>query len=235
MYALAIAARTCCLGWNFQLRVAGARRVIVLVYIFLGGLTVAIYNEVLQFFLIVLGFLPLVLLGLKNIGGWHGLTRPSLRRSPLARAMRRRLDRIVGAPGFADANPMGVEWFGLTMGLGFVLVVWLLVHGLPGHPARDGGQLDDRGAPHAADRRVPQDAVPVPGHPAGHDRDRAAPIDAGGATGFALPAKMTPAALQLRPGRSPAMLVLHYFPTGMLGPRTDRAAWPASCPAWRET
>ena len=46
---------------------------IVLCYIFLGGLTSAIYNEVLQFFLIVAGFLPLVLLGLKNIGGWAGL------------------------------------------------------------------------------------------------------------------------------------------------------------------
>ena len=40
--------------------------VIVLVYIFLGGLTSAIYNEVLQFFLIVLGFLPLVFLGLQR-------------------------------------------------------------------------------------------------------------------------------------------------------------------------
>ncbi len=45
---------------------------IVLVYIFLGGLTSAIYNEVLQFFLIVAGFLPLVWLGLKNLGGLHG-------------------------------------------------------------------------------------------------------------------------------------------------------------------
>ena len=44
--------------------------VIVLLYIFLGGLTSAIYNEVLQFFLIIAGFLPLVLLGLKNVGGW---------------------------------------------------------------------------------------------------------------------------------------------------------------------
>src|ERR1700751_712792 len=47
--------------------------IIVLGYIFLGGLTSAIYNEVLQFFLIISGFLPLVLLGLKNIGGWSGL------------------------------------------------------------------------------------------------------------------------------------------------------------------
>src|SRR6185436_9521347 len=46
---------------------------IVLVYIFLGGLTGAIYNEVLQFFLIVAGFFPLVFLGLKSVGGFEGL------------------------------------------------------------------------------------------------------------------------------------------------------------------
>src|SRR6266567_2373803 len=46
---------------------------IVLGYIFLGGLSSAIYNEVLQFFLIVAGFLPLAWLGLKNVGGWHGI------------------------------------------------------------------------------------------------------------------------------------------------------------------
>jgi SSS family solute:Na+ symporter len=45
----------------------------VLVYIFLGGLTSAIYNEVLQFFMIVLGFAPLVFLGLKDVGGWTAL------------------------------------------------------------------------------------------------------------------------------------------------------------------
>src|SRR3954470_2384831 len=48
---------------------------IVLGYIFLGGLTSAIYNEVLQFFLIVAGFLPLVWIGPKNVGGWHGLQK----------------------------------------------------------------------------------------------------------------------------------------------------------------
>src|SRR5499425_1367772 len=47
--------------------------VVVLAYIFLGGLSSAIYNEVLQFFLIVAGFLPLVWLGLRNVGGWEGL------------------------------------------------------------------------------------------------------------------------------------------------------------------
>src|SRR5215468_2246823 len=50
-----------------------ASALIVLAYVLLGGLISAIYNEVLQFFLIVAGFLPLVYLGLKNVGGWRGL------------------------------------------------------------------------------------------------------------------------------------------------------------------
>ena len=46
----------------------------MLAYILLGGLTSAIYNEVLQFFLIVFGFIPLVALGLYAVGGWDGLS-----------------------------------------------------------------------------------------------------------------------------------------------------------------
>src|SRR5574338_213721 len=72
MYALAKLLELV-LGWSFHTSVI-LSGIIVLVYIFLGGLTSAIYNEVLQFFLIVLGFLPLVLLGLKDVGGWAGLT-----------------------------------------------------------------------------------------------------------------------------------------------------------------
>ncbi len=77
MYALAILLHAI-LGWNLHVCIA-ASGVIVLVYIYLGGLRSAIYNEVLQFFLIVFGFLPLVLLGLKQIGGWSGLTAGSRR------------------------------------------------------------------------------------------------------------------------------------------------------------
>lgn len=84
---------------------------IVLIYIFLGGLTSAIYNEVLQFFLIVAGFLPLVWLGLKNMGGLHGLGE---------KAPAGFMHSWKGMASPAD-NPMGVEWFGLAMGLGFVL------------------------------------------------------------------------------------------------------------------
>src|SRR4026209_1483731 len=60
------------LGWSFNMSVL-ASAAIVLAYVTLGGLTSAIYNEVLQFFLIVFGFAPLVGLGLKRVGGWHGL------------------------------------------------------------------------------------------------------------------------------------------------------------------
>jgi SSS family solute:Na+ symporter len=85
--------------------------VIVLAYIFLGGLTSAIYNEVLQFFLIIAGFLPLVLLGLRNIGGYEGL------KASLPAAY---MHMWKGA-AHANTNPMGIEIVGLGMGLGFVL------------------------------------------------------------------------------------------------------------------
>jgi len=60
------------LGWNYDACIA-VSAFIVLVYIFLGGLTSAIYNEVLQFFMIVLGFTPVVFLALKDVGGWQSL------------------------------------------------------------------------------------------------------------------------------------------------------------------
>ena len=85
--------------------------VIVLAYIFLGGLTSAIYNEVLQFFLIIAGFLPLVLLGLKNIGGWGGL------KASLPVAYMHEWRGVM----HANTNPMGIEIIGIGMGLGFVL------------------------------------------------------------------------------------------------------------------
>jgi SSS family solute:Na+ symporter len=84
---------------------------IVLAYIFLGGLASAIYNEVLQFFLIVAGFAPLVFLGLKHAGGWSGIRRTL---SPA-------LTHSWQGMGSSTTNLMGIEAFGLVMGLGFVL------------------------------------------------------------------------------------------------------------------
>src|SRR3954468_24163220 len=60
------------LNWDFTLSVLLSAG-IVLVYTYLGGLTSAIYNEVLQFFLIVFGLAPLVFIGLKHVGGWSGM------------------------------------------------------------------------------------------------------------------------------------------------------------------
>ena len=96
--------------WIFHFSI-GVSALIVLAYIFFGGLTSAIYNEVLQFFLIVAGFLPLVYLGLRNVGGWHGLTQ----KLPASYT-----HSWVGMAS-PQTNPLGVEWFGLLMGLGFVL------------------------------------------------------------------------------------------------------------------
>lgn len=108
------------LGWNFSLSM-WVCALIVLAYIFLGGLTSAIYNEVLQFFLIVFGFFPLVLLGLHDIGGWsglqHGLVRVATSQGYAPGAWSESW-RFLGS---TSSNPMGVEWFGMAMGLGFVL------------------------------------------------------------------------------------------------------------------
>src|SRR6201985_280708 len=60
------------LGWDFNVSI-WLSAIVVLLYISLGGLTSAIYNEVMQFFLIVAGFAPLAWLGLRDVGGWHGL------------------------------------------------------------------------------------------------------------------------------------------------------------------
>src|SRR5437773_5262572 len=61
------------LGWNMHVSFA-VSALVVLGYIVLGGLTSAIYNEVLQFGLIVAGFAPLTYLGLRDVGGWSGMT-----------------------------------------------------------------------------------------------------------------------------------------------------------------
>src|SRR5688572_6081797 len=103
------------LGWDFNVSVL-VSAVIVLAYIFLGGLTSAIYNEVLQFFLIVAGFVPLVYLGLKDVGGWAGLTDRlgvTASNAGFAPGTWTQSWQHMGSP---SSNPMGVEVFGLAMG-----------------------------------------------------------------------------------------------------------------------
>ncbi len=109
MYALGLLLQLV-LGWSFDASVL-LSAAIVLTYTFLGGLTSAIYNEVLQFFLIVLGFAPLSIMAIMQAGGWRG--------------MQARLPNVYthvwAHVGHASENPMGIEIFGLVAGLGFVL------------------------------------------------------------------------------------------------------------------
>ncbi len=109
MYALGLLFELV-LKWNFTNSVL-LSAVIVLIYTLLGGLTSAIYNEVVQFFLIVLGFAPLSLLAVQKAGGWQGI---SSRLQPV-------MTHSWRYAAHSSENPMGVEIFGLVAGLGFVL------------------------------------------------------------------------------------------------------------------
>ena len=108
------------LGWDINYSIIIAA-VVVLAYTYLGGLTSSIYNEVLQFFLIVFGFLPLSLLGLKAVGWWPGLQAKLADPSIIGKFAPGVMTESWKHMGSASANPMGVEWFGMVMGLGFVL------------------------------------------------------------------------------------------------------------------
>ncbi len=117
MYAMALLIQTLGLlhgivpdPWIFHVSVF-LSAIIVLGYIFLGGLTSAIYNEVLQFFLIVAGFAPLVWIGLRNVGGWQRIKQ----------TLPANMTHSWQGMAHASTNTLGVEWFGLAMGLGFVL------------------------------------------------------------------------------------------------------------------
>jgi SSS family solute:Na+ symporter len=115
LYALALVLKLL-LGWPIAVGVVVAA-VIVMVYISLGGLSSAIYNEVLQFFIIIAALLPIVIVGLVDVGGWNGLM-DSFKQTNVGEAG---LHALKGtAPGNVT-NPIGSSWIGLVFGLGFVL------------------------------------------------------------------------------------------------------------------
>ena len=88
------------LGWDVDVSIVVAAAA-VLVYILLGGLTSSIYNEVVQFFLIVFGFLPLVFLGVMGAGGWSGVEARLATVATDAGVRGGSLDRVVAAHGVA--------------------------------------------------------------------------------------------------------------------------------------
>ena len=119
MHALASLLRLL-LGWQYDACIVISAG-IVLVYILMGGLSSAIYNEVLQFCLIVAGFAPLTYLALKDVGGWSALQAKLIPVATSQGYAPGTFSESWSHLGSAQANPMGVEWFGLVMGLGFVL------------------------------------------------------------------------------------------------------------------
>jgi solute:Na+ symporter, SSS family len=104
------------LGWSITLAIFVAAA-IVLAYITLGGLTSAIYNEVLQFFIIVASLLPLTLVALDDVGGIEGL-KDRVRHSKLGELGLHAWQGL--EPGHVT-NPIGGDWIAMVMGLGFVL------------------------------------------------------------------------------------------------------------------
>jgi SSS family solute:Na+ symporter len=104
------------LGWSITVAILVAAA-IVLAYITLGGLTSAIYNEVLQFFIIVASLLPLTLVALHDMGGWSGL-EDRVRSSKIGEAG---LHAWQGVGVGHVTNPIDANWIAIVFGLGFVL------------------------------------------------------------------------------------------------------------------
>jgi SSS family solute:Na+ symporter len=114
MYSMALVMKVV-LGWdiNFSIWVSS---ITVAVYVGLGGLLSAIFNEVLQFVLIWMGALLISIIGLIETGGWSGMVARIHTNFPGADYTH--LWRTMGS--FAD-NPMGIHWTGIVFGLGWVI------------------------------------------------------------------------------------------------------------------
>ena len=115
LYALALVLKLM-LGWPILLGIVVAA-VVVLAYITLGGLSSAIYNEVLQFFVILAALIPLTIVGLHDVGGWGGLKE----RVQEVNSKDELFHSWVGTGLGNVDNPLGASWVPIVFGLGFVL------------------------------------------------------------------------------------------------------------------
>ena len=115
LYALALVLKLL-LGWPIIVGIIVAA-VVVAAYITLGGLSSAIYNEVLQFFVILAALIPITVVGLVDVGGWGGL-QDKIKESKIGEAG---LHALQGTNPGDVTNPIGASWIGLVFGLGFVL------------------------------------------------------------------------------------------------------------------
>src|SRR5436190_20023081 len=115
LYALALVLKFL-LGWPIIAGIIVAA-FIVAVYISLGGLSSAIYNEVLQFFVILAALIPIAFVGLHDVGGWTGL-QDKFKGTNVGEAG---LHALQGTGASHVVNPIGISWIGIVFGLGFVL------------------------------------------------------------------------------------------------------------------
>ena len=113
MYSMALVLKIV-LGWNinFSILVSSAT---VAVYVSLGGLRSAIFNEVLQFILIWAGALLIPILGLIDAGGWSNL------KTRIATNASSEYTHLWSTLGSSSNNPMGIHWTGIVFGLGAII------------------------------------------------------------------------------------------------------------------
>ncbi|HWC99933.1 MAG TPA: sodium:solute symporter family protein [Candidatus Sulfopaludibacter sp.] len=114
MYSMALIMNVI-LGWDIHFSI-WASSVTVAVYVVLGGLLSAIFNEVLQFVLIWLGALLISIIGLIEVGGWNGLVARVHERFP-----GQDYTHLWRGLGSFTGNPMGIHWIGIVFGLGAVI------------------------------------------------------------------------------------------------------------------
>ncbi len=113
MYAMALVMKVV-LGWNIHFSI-WVSSLTVAIYVTLGGLYSAIFNEVLQFFLIWLGALAIPVLGMIEAGGWSGLV------AKIHERVQGDYVHLWSTTGSFAGNPMGVHWTGIVFGLGGVI------------------------------------------------------------------------------------------------------------------
>jgi solute:Na+ symporter, SSS family len=114
MYSMALVLRII-LGWDITFSI-WVSSITVAAYVFLGGLLSAIFNEVLQFFLIWLGAIIVSILGLIEVGGWTGMVHRIHANWP-----GQDYTHLWQGLGSFTSNPMGIQWTGIVFGLGFVI------------------------------------------------------------------------------------------------------------------
>ena len=113
MYAMAVVMKVV-LGWDIHFSI-WVSSLTVGVYVAAGGLFSAIFNEVLQFFLIWFGALLIPILGLVESGGWAGMVARIHQNFP-----GQNFTHMWGPMGSPANNPMGISWIGIVFGLGAV-------------------------------------------------------------------------------------------------------------------